>query len=185
MLTVLVGASGTGKSTIARLMQDAGVDRIVSMTTRQRRPYEKNGWDYFFMTQKQFTDRLHLNEFAEYDEYGQGRMYGTLKSQYDPEKNQVVILTPHGVRMLRKTMPSLPMRVVYLESSLRDRVIRCVERCGAQFSMEDMVEIGARVQRDFGMFSGFHDEADCVFINATGETNLYDLADELVEETAK
>ena len=58
-LIVLSGPSGAGKSTvIARLMQmRQDLCFSVSATTRQPRPGEKDGTDYFFVTREEF-DRM-------------------------------------------------------------------------------------------------------------------------------
>ena len=48
----------------------------VSYTTRPRRPGEKDGKDYYFITEEAFKDKLDRGEFAEWEE-NYGYLYGT------------------------------------------------------------------------------------------------------------
>jgi len=52
----------------------------VSATTRQPRPGETEGADYFFLTPEQFASRRAAGDFLECKEYA-GNWYGTLQSQ--------------------------------------------------------------------------------------------------------
>ena len=55
---VLIGASGSGKSTIENELNNNGFRKIVSYTTREPRDGEKNGKDYWFVTKDTFKDML-------------------------------------------------------------------------------------------------------------------------------
>ena len=69
MIIVLLGASGSGKSTIEKILSDKyDYEKIVSYTTRPQRVGETNGKDYHFITNETFKEALHKNLFAEYDE---------------------------------------------------------------------------------------------------------------------
>ncbi len=69
-LVVLAGPSAVGKSTVvSRLRKD--VDKLyfsVSMTTRQPRPGEQDGVDYFFVTPETFQQRIDAGEMLEWAE---------------------------------------------------------------------------------------------------------------------
>ena len=63
MLIVLSGPSGVGKGTVRKaLFSQPGNDfqYSVSMTTRQPRPGEVNGKDYFFVSKEEFELRQRL-----------------------------------------------------------------------------------------------------------------------------
>ncbi len=80
-LVVLSSPSGGGKTTISKILAEQNPDfRIsVSATTRKPRPKEKDATDYFFISQKEFFQRVENKEFLEFEEV-HGHYYGTLKS---------------------------------------------------------------------------------------------------------
>lgn len=83
-IIILSAPSGTGKSTIiGRLMEDAGL-RLgfsVSATSRKPRGEEKNGVDYFFLSEDDFQRKIERGEFVEWEEVYAGTRYGTLESE--------------------------------------------------------------------------------------------------------
>lgn len=80
--------SGAGKTTIVRSILAEFPELLfsVSATTRKKRHNEKNGVDYFFITEDEFKNKIDHNEFVEwekvYDYY-----YGTLKSYINDNIN--------------------------------------------------------------------------------------------------
>jgi len=77
--------SGSGKTTIVKhlLHNNSNLAFSVSATTRQPRPGEVNGKDYYFLTNTNFLQRVQNNEFAEYEEVYPGTYYGTLHSEVE------------------------------------------------------------------------------------------------------
>lgn len=76
-LVVLSGPGGVGKSTIAayvRKHQSFWVS--VSSTTRKPRTNEKNGVDYFFLTDQEFDEEISRDHFLEWAHFA-GARYGT------------------------------------------------------------------------------------------------------------
>ncbi|MBR7190017.1 MAG: guanylate kinase, partial [Oscillospiraceae bacterium] len=57
-LLVISGPSGTGKSTVIGVLmaRKEGLEFSVSATTRAPRPGEKDGVDYYFVSQDRFND---------------------------------------------------------------------------------------------------------------------------------
>ena len=169
MIIVLLGASGSGKSTIEHeLATHHGFEKIVSYTTRKPRENEENGKDYYFVDNDTFKEILNRDLFAEYDEYSQNRLYGTLKSDY-ADGNKVVVLTPNGLKQLKKNCPNDNIFTILVEANLGTRVKRYIDRCGVdRFNFDDQNEIAARVERDYGMFLGLDKEVDLVVHNDEG-----------------
>ena len=127
MIIVLLGASGSGKSTIEHeLATHHGFEKIVSYTTRKPRENEENGKDYYFVDNDTFKEILNRDLFAEHDEYSQNRLYGTLKSDYI-DGNKVVVLTPNGLRQLKKNCPNDNIFTILVEANLGTRVKRYID----------------------------------------------------------
>lgn len=180
MIIVLIGASGSGKSTIEGILSTKyGYERIVSYTTRNPRNNEKNGEDYFFTNNETFQDMKDNGLFIEYDEYSQNRMYGTLFSDYI-EGNKVVVLTPNGYRKIRENYKSDNIFSVLIDTNIGTRIKRYIDRCGVdKFNYDDKNEIAARVERDFGMFLGMEKEVDLVVHN-NENTDVNNIAREII-----
>ena len=78
MLTVISGASGTGKGTVCKKLLELMPEMYysISATTRQPRPGETDGVEYFFITVEEFKQRISAGQFLEYAEV-YGNFYGT------------------------------------------------------------------------------------------------------------
>lgn len=109
-LLVLSSPSGGGKTSIARALLAARSDvgYSVSATTRPRRPGEKEGRDYHFLSRPEFERRIAAGEFLEYAAYA-GHLYGTLRREVDrilaQGKHAVLDIEVEGARQLRKSFP--------------------------------------------------------------------------------
>jgi len=78
--------SGAGKTTIVRHLMglpDLRLSFSVSATTRQKRDYEIDGKDYYFMAPEDFLRRAKNGEFIEWEEVYSGQYYGTLYSEIE------------------------------------------------------------------------------------------------------
>lgn len=84
-ILILCAPSGGGKSTMSkRLMADHPEIRLsVSATTRAPRAGETHGREYFFLTRESFLEKLEAGEFLEHNEFYNGTLYGTLRSEID------------------------------------------------------------------------------------------------------
>ena len=80
---VVTGPSGAGKGTLIRelLHRIADLGVTVSATTRDRRPGEEEGREYWFLTPEDFLARIEAGDFLEHVEYVSGHRYGTLRSE--------------------------------------------------------------------------------------------------------
>jgi guanylate kinase len=84
---VITGTSGEGKSTLARLLLERvpELELAISATTREMRPGEQNGRDYWFIDDEDFDRKLADDAFLEYVRlpWGEGRRSGTLWSEIE------------------------------------------------------------------------------------------------------
>ena len=81
---VFSAPSGGGKTTIARTLEQK-YDRLVisvSATTRPRRPNERDGVDYYFLSLPEFEEAIRQGRFLEYEQV-HGYYYGTLKEKVE------------------------------------------------------------------------------------------------------
>jgi len=66
-LLVVSGPSGSGKSTLCReAVKRTGARLSVSATTRKQSEQEVEGKDYYFLSVKEFEEKIARNEFLEY-----------------------------------------------------------------------------------------------------------------------
>lgn len=76
--------SGAGKTTLVRHLMSIPEFKFefsVSAASRPIRAGEVNGKDYYFMTKKEFEDKIAKQLFLEWEEVYSGSLYGTLKSE--------------------------------------------------------------------------------------------------------
>lgn len=84
-LIIVSAPSGAGKTTIVRHLLSLPLPLAfsVSATSRSPRTGEKDGRDYYFLTQEEFRTKVEAGEFLEWEEVYPGTCYGTLKSEVD------------------------------------------------------------------------------------------------------
>ena len=76
MLVIISGPSGSGKGTVVKAMDKSRYALSVSVTTREKRPDEVEGVDYFFRTMEEFENMRHEGRLLEHA-YFCGNCYGT------------------------------------------------------------------------------------------------------------
>jgi len=84
-LFVFSAPSGSGKTTLVRhlLQQQLPLGFSISATSRAPRGTEENGKDYYFLSEKEFKQKIQDNAFVEYEEVYSGTFYGTLHSELE------------------------------------------------------------------------------------------------------
>ena len=83
------GPSGVGKGTIReKLMEDKSLNLFysVSMTTRNMRPGEVNGREYYFVSKEEFQKNIDNDNLLEWAEYV-GNRYGTPRDKVEDMRN--------------------------------------------------------------------------------------------------
>ena len=130
-LFVISGASGVGKGTVLSLVMKGRDDLrfSVSATTRDPRPGEVDGREYYFVTKEKFEDMIEKEAFLEYDAHA-ANYYGTPRAQAEEKlQNGHVLLDiePNGAAAVKKAAPEavlifiMPPSVEELERRLRGR----------------------------------------------------------------
>lgn len=84
-LIIFSAPSGAGKTTVVKhlLKQDFGLEFSISATSRPPRHTETHGKDYYFLSDKEFKQKIANNEFLEWEEVYAGTCYGTLKEEVE------------------------------------------------------------------------------------------------------
>ena len=109
-LILITGPSGVGKTTIAyALLKDMPeLKRLVTFTTREQRPNEKDGVDYHFISREDFEKRIENGQMFEYDEH-YGYLYGNSKEDLEKiwknNKIAMMVLDLQGVKTVLEVFP--------------------------------------------------------------------------------
>lgn len=128
LLFIISGPSGSGKTTLAASLLKSrvlkkGLIRSLSLTTRPRRPGEKDKKDYLFISEKEFQQRLRNKKILEWTKY-LGYYYGTPKEfiaqQIRNGKHSVLCLDLKGAAYLKRLYPANSVTIFVLPPSLRE-----------------------------------------------------------------
>jgi len=94
MLFVITGPSGSGKSTLVRrvLKELKNVEFSVSLTTRKKRTDEKEGEDYYFVSEERFKQLIQERMLMEWTVI-HGHYYGTAKREIEKKgiRNDLIL----------------------------------------------------------------------------------------------
>ncbi|MDE5546456.1 MAG: guanylate kinase [Anaeroplasmataceae bacterium] len=115
LLVVISGPSGVGKGTVRRALFNMPNNNLVysvSMTTREKRPGEVDGVDYYFVSKEEFKKRKSNGKFLETAEFV-GNYYGTpldkVNEQLDLGNEVVLEIEVDGAQQVKKKMPDCVM----------------------------------------------------------------------------
>ena len=145
-LIVISGPSGAGKSTVVnRAMQGRNdICFSTSVTTRDPRPGEVDGKDYFFITEEQFRDMVERDKLLEHAEYV-AHSYGTprdfVEQQMDAGMNVILDIEVQGARQVREKMPGAVL-IFIIPPDLDELRRRLINR-----GTDSMETIEARLKR--------------------------------------
>lgn len=109
VMLVLSSPSGAGKSSICKSLMslDKNLSLSISTTTRKKRPNEKSGEDYIFVSIDEFKSMLNKNHFIEHANVF-GNYYGTdksiVESRINNGKDLIFDIDWQGAQQLREKM---------------------------------------------------------------------------------
>jgi guanylate kinase len=94
---IIVGQTCSGKDHLKKALLKNGFQTSISYTTRPPRESEKDGIDYFFVSDTMFDTYVKNGYFVEWDNFN-GFKYGTTFTEWNAiNPNKVYIMTPHSV----------------------------------------------------------------------------------------
>jgi guanylate kinase len=111
LVLVVTGTSGAGKGTLEKILLERmpDIELAVSATTREQRPGEQNGREYWFITPEKFERLVEDGEFLEYVDLPWGARSGTLRSEIDRiqahGKVPLLDLETDGALRVQETIP--------------------------------------------------------------------------------
>jgi guanylate kinase len=143
---VVTGPSGAGKGTLIRelLGRVPDLEVTVSATTRDRRPGEAEGREYWFLTPEDFLARIEAGDFLEHVEYVSGHRYGTLRSELERIRSHghvpLLELETEGALRVRSDVPGavtifISATVDELERRLRERATESTGEIGERIAL--------------------------------------------------
>ena len=129
---VISSPSGGGKTTICRKILKKHKDYLysISATTRKKRRDEKEGKDYFFLSENQFNQLRKQRGFVEWAKV-HGEYYGTLKEFVDQAEKEgrtaLFVLDVQGGMAIKKKYPE-SLLIFLLPPSLQELKRRLIRR---------------------------------------------------------
>lgn len=150
LICVISGPSGSGKTTLAKklLKQPQFKHKFIksiSYTTRPKRPGEREGRDYFFVSQKEFQKLLNRKKILEHTHY-LGYDYGTprdyLRGAREKGLHIILCLDIKGTSFVKRTYPDRTITIFVKPPSLSVARERILARC----AKTKLSEVNKRIQ---------------------------------------
>ena len=134
-LFVFSAPSGSGKTTIVRhlLKQERfNLAFSISATSREPRGFEKDGEDYYFISLRDFKDKIKEDAFLEWEEVYRDNFYGTLKTEVEriwaQKKHVIFDIDVAGGLRIKKKFPENTLSVFIKPPSIDELKIRLKKR---------------------------------------------------------
>ena len=138
-LFVISASSGTGKTTLAKelLKEDRNLVQSVSYTTRNPRPKERQGKDYFFVNRAEFLKKKKKNGFLEWANVF-GEFYGTPKKEVEKHtkrgRDVLLLIDVQGAKKVKSTRPDAVF--IFLAPPSRQELKRRLKKRGTESAQE-------------------------------------------------
>jgi len=150
-LIIFSAPSGSGKTTLVHyLLQQPELHLAfsISAASREKRPNEIDGQDYYFIKPEIFKKKIQNHEFIEWEEVYKDNYYGTLKSEVsrllNEGKNVIFDIDVKGGLNIKKQFPNQslaifvkPPSVAELKKRLHDRKTESPEKIQMRLAKAD------------------------------------------------
>lgn len=134
-LIVFSAPSGSGKTTIVRhlLKKDTlNLAFSISATSREKRGQEVDKEDYYFLSSKEFKNKIKADEFLEWEEVYRDNFYGTLKAEVDRlwalGKHVIFDIDVSGGLRIKRKFPEQTLAIFIKPPSIDELKIRLKNR---------------------------------------------------------
>ena len=168
-MLVISGASASGKTEVARIIcKKYGLNRVITVTTREKRVGEQDGVDYFFVSKEQFKELIKEDKLVEYTLYN-NNYYGSPKSEI--LDNKILVIEAQGL----KSYVALNNPSIVTFALVADKKIREARMVSRGDKKEDIIK---RLESDRTVFSKANMKGVNYFLENNTST-LEELADEI------
>lgn len=186
-IIIITAPSGSGKTTLVKRILEAypRVAFSISACTRQPRPNEADGKDYYFFSEDKFKELIAQDAFIEWEMVYTGKYYGTLKTELDRiwsnHQAPLVDIDVHGAISIQDKYPDRSLSL-FIQAPSMQELRRRLEKRGTE-TPESLEERIKKAESELLYASRF----DAVVINddldkATQEL-INTISDFLSEET--
>ena len=134
-LIVFSAPSGSGKTTIVRHLlgiKDLNLEFSISAASRERRGNEIDGKDYYFLSLKEFKNKIKNDDFLEWEEVYRDNFYGTLKTEVERiwamGKNVIFDIDVSGGLRIKRKFPEETLAIFVKPPSIDELKIRLKNR---------------------------------------------------------
>lgn len=175
LMLVMSSPSGAGKTTLTRrlLSEDPDVVMSVSATTREARPGEQDGQDYYFVSHERFRDMIEQDELLEHavvfdNRYGTPR--GPVIEALQSGKDVIFDIDWQGTQQLMSSASAIDLvRIFILPPSIKALEDRLRKR--GQDTEETITKRMAQAESEVSHWA----EYDYVLINEDFDSTYEDL----------
>lgn len=148
-LVCLVGASGTGKTTVAKKLAEQWYNVIQSYTTRP--PRSDDEWGHIF-TDETMYKRHKQQGLIIAETLFDGHYYWATKEQYRGYDVSIYVIDPYGASQLQYTVFGVRIITIALYASASVRIERMLKRANAM-TQDDINKVYKRYAHDLDQFN--------------------------------
>ncbi len=154
LLVVLSGPSGVGKGTVRKALFKTEKQKFtfsVSMTTREKRPGEVEGKDYYFVSREYFEKKIQEGGFLEYT-YFCGNYYGTpldkVEEALNSGKELILEIEVNGCRQVKEKM--MDAVTIFIVPPTKETLYERLKKRGteSQYQIEERIK---KANSEFGL----------------------------------
>ena len=133
-IIIITAPSGAGKTSITHHLLNTlpQLSFSISATTRKPRDDEKDGRDYYFISDEEFRRKIQKNEFVEWEMVYEGKYYGTLKSElqriWKLEKTPLLDIDVKGAIHIQQQYPESTFSIFVEPPSIEELKKRLLSR---------------------------------------------------------
>lgn len=162
-IIVVAAPSGAGKTTIVKNILNSFPEIVfsISATTRKKRESEIDEADYFYISEREFLEKIRQNEFVEWEKF-YDYYYGTYKKFVDENinrgKNILLEIDVKGALSIRKIYPEA--KLIYIAPPGKEELINRLKKRRTETD-EDLQKRIERIELELSM----KDKFDYILIN--------------------